>query len=176
MFHVTDQFSIVKPCKASKGTSPTRTGTSAPKFRSIGVGNDRMSEAPRNPWKSISKNISPFRKGMKSRGVFSSKWVFPKIGVPQNGWFIMENPIKMDDLVGKPTIFGNIQILTQLICQVNFRIGNPNPLKLVTSSPPTINTSTWAARISCGHGIGCGLNVQWSQIQKRKLTHPKIPE
>ena len=25
-------------------------------------------------------------------------WVFPKIGEPQNGWFIIENPIKMDDL------------------------------------------------------------------------------
>ena len=25
-------------------------------------------------------------------------WMFPKIGVPQNGWFIMESPIKMDDL------------------------------------------------------------------------------
>ena len=25
-------------------------------------------------------------------------WVFPKIGVPQNGWFMMENPIRMDDL------------------------------------------------------------------------------
>ena len=24
--------------------------------------------------------------------------MFPKIGVPQNGWLILENPIKMDDL------------------------------------------------------------------------------
>ena len=26
------------------------------------------------------------------------RWVFRKIRVPQNGWFTMENPIKMDDL------------------------------------------------------------------------------
>ncbi len=37
------------------------------------------------------------------RGWFSgSIWVFPKIGVPQNGWFIRENPIKIDDLGAHP--------------------------------------------------------------------------
>ncbi len=30
--------------------------------------------------------------------------MFPKIGVPQNGWFLMEHPIKMYDL-GVPTPF-----------------------------------------------------------------------
>ena len=52
-------------------------------------------------------------------------WVFPIIGVgPQNGWFILEKPIKMDDLGGKTPIFGNIHLFIFLevgsLCHTTF--------------------------------------------------------
>ena len=41
---------------------------------------------------------TPSTPSWPANGMKGHLWGFPKIGVPQNGWFIMENPIKMDDL------------------------------------------------------------------------------
>ena len=67
--------------------------------------------------------------------VRSSIWRFPQLGVPQNGWFTMENVIKKDDDWGYPYDSGNPLFLMILcwISNVFFFSVNSGDISLSTS-------------------------------------------
>ena len=87
-------------------------------------------------------------------------WVFPKIGVPQHGWFIMERLIKMDDL-GVP-LFSETPICFHNICFLvfTFTVSTRQPPTMAPPQPPSM---TMAERVMRGHKK----NDRWNKT----MTH-----
>ena len=67
--------------------------------------------------------------------IIPTTYVFPKIGVPQNGWFTMDNPIKMDDL-GVPYFWKHPYLFW----------GGLTTVLLVVSSPSHLYIWPWYLR------------------------------
>ena len=64
---------------------------------------DRETSVPRRGHRRRSWAVRLLTLPSPKSKVFFSSWFnpsgcFQKLGIPQNGWFIMENPIEMDDL------------------------------------------------------------------------------
>ena len=68
--------------------------------------------------------------------------MFPKIGVPQHGWFITENPIKMDNL-GVP-LFSETSIYN-LHNQDFCHCSNMQPLPKPSGPPRPLRLMSWAS-------------------------------
>ena len=81
--------------------------------------------------------------------MLKSIWWFPKIAVPPNGWFIMQNPIKMDD-------FGVPLFQETSICWNQWDFYDSLCLSMSAPIPPS---SAGDSDAEAGNGFACAVST-----------------
>ena len=77
--------------------------------------------------------------------------MFPKIGVPQNGWIILENPIEMDDL-GYPYFWKHPHLLVSRLAASFGLVAYFKPWRSLLSTQ--VDMITHVTRISFREKLG----------------------
>ena len=99
------------------------------------------------------------------------KWVFPKIMVPQNGWFIRANPIKMDDL-GVPLFFGNTQMET--IPLIFFLLGDDDA-EMKSVSIRQLRSAVFIKTTTSWQKMNRNVAPQHLPIRENVISHAPLP-
>ena len=78
----------------------------------------------------------------ENHGFFHGIWGFPKMGLPLHGWFMIENPMKVDDL-GLPPGFPHISWIE----------------KKYAVCPPSQSCIHWISEATCQAPIFCAVDA-----------------
>ena len=74
------------------------------------------------PWVQSSKKTFEVQNYLVSnKESFDKIWVFPTIGLPQNGWFVMEHPNYLNGWLEGTLFFGNTHIAWGHIAEIHWK-------------------------------------------------------
>ena len=88
--------------------------------------------------------------------------MFPNIRVPQNGWFIMENPIKMDDL--------RVPLFSETLWWLFLCLHYVKRLMFFGTKPPSDPDRCWISSKWLGGGTRYNIYQMAVYLPPRKLT------